>query len=45
MWRILAHVSCDNVKGEMSFLVNASPSKTLQVHRSHDVEGAGQHFV
>ena len=36
----------------MNFLVNASPPKpfdveiqTLKVHRSHDVEGTGQHFV
>ena len=33
----------------MHFLLNASPHKlldvaTLQVHRSHDVEGTGQHF-
>ena len=36
----------------MYFLVNAHPPKrldvtttTLQVHRSHDVEGTGQQFV
>ena len=29
----------------VTFLVNVSPPKPLQVHRSYDVEDTGQHFV
>ena len=35
------------VKGQiLNFLVDASPPKAFDVvHRSHDVEGTGQHFM
>ena len=45
--RVLGDASCD--KGQIMYLlVNASSPKLLdvaEVHRSHDVDGTGQHFV
>ena len=52
MWMLLDNILCDQGQGhKMYFLVNPSSklldiaTSNLQVHRSYDLEGTGQHFV
>ena len=53
MLRVLGNILVKVKSQVLNFLVNASPPKPFDVvnsnavcvHRSHDVEGTGQHFV